>query len=343
MGQCLTVNVLDWMTDAKLRLCSHEERGVWFDLMCLMHVSSEYGVLRQPLEDIARAVGTTKDVLEHLVRKRVLSGRSADSLPTDELFSLSGLPLTYAPSHAGRRGAEVILLDEQEGHIWFSDKMLISRHKQENASSRAKMTGKRVRLPGVSAPESAGQVVVGKFPKSEDRTEHAGVTTGEDSKHPRCPYEEIAAGFRAVFPMAPRPRSVGSTTTIGRAILKQWRRLANESPSEYTGYSSSEEGVQKWKAILCKAGESRFLRGEVPPTGNHTQFAITLDWLMETKQIDRVLNGFYSRGAATQESQVATSIKASVSAVEEIMKRRTAEQALDARSNAPSAGQGSLL
>jgi len=343
MGQCLSVNVVEWMTDAKLRLCSHEERGVWFDLMCLMHVSREYGVLREPLEDIARAVGTTKEVLENLVRKRVLRGRSADSLPTDELFSVSGLPLTYAPSHAGRRGQEVILLDEQEGHVWFSDKMLIMRHKQEGASRRAKMTGKRVSLQNASAAESAGEVVVGKFPKSKDRADPAGVSTGEDSRHPRCPYEEIAAEFRAVFPTAPRPRSVASTTTVGRAILKQWRRLANETPSEYTGYASAEEGVQKWKTIFSKAGESKFLRGEVPPTGNHSQFVITLDWLMETKQIDRVLNGFYSRGSATQNSQVATSIKASVNAVQEIMNRRTAEQGMDARSMAPSAGQGNLL
>ena len=157
MGQCLSVNVLDWMTDAKLRLCSHEERGIWFDVMCLLHVSSEYGVLRQRLEDIARAVGTTKDVLEDLVRKRVLRGRSADSLPTDELFSLSGLPLIYAPSHAGQKGQEVVLLEEQEGHIWFSDKMLIARHKQANASSRAKTTGKRVTLQSASAQASNGR------------------------------------------------------------------------------------------------------------------------------------------------------------------------------------------
>jgi hypothetical protein len=330
------------MTDARLRLCSHEERGVWFDLMCLMHLSREYGVLRQPIEDIARAVGAPKDVLEDLVRKGVLRGRSADSLPTDELFHLSGLPLVYAPSHAGRKGQEVVLLEEQEGHIWFSDKMLIARHKQDNASSRAKMTGKRVRLPNQVQPESKGQVVLGHFPRAEDRAAQVEAAAADD-RHPRCPYEEIAAAFKSVFPMAPRPRSVASTTTIGRAILKQWRRLAHEAPSEYTGYASADEGLEKWQAILAKAGESRFLRGDVAPTGNHSQFEITLDWLMETKQIDRVMNGFYHRGSASQASPVASSIKASVDAVQEIMKRRSAEQMQATRSDGASTGQGSLL
>jgi hypothetical protein len=253
------------------------------------------------------------------------------------------LPLIYAPSHAGRKGQEVLLLDEQEGHIWFSDKMLIARHKQDCASSRAKMTGKRVALQTVSASASTGQVVTGLFPQAEERNPAARAAGAEDTRHPRCPYEEIAAAFRSVFPMAPRPRSVAATTTIGRAILKQWRRLATEAPSEYTGYSSAEEGLQKWEAILGKASESKFLRGEVPPTGGHSQFAISLDWLMETKQIDRVLNGFYSRGQASQDSPVATSIKASVSAVQEIMNRRIAEQAQDGRSGGQPAGQGSLI
>lgn len=35
----------DWLTDPSLRLCSAETRGVWIDLLCLMFLSNEPGVL----------------------------------------------------------------------------------------------------------------------------------------------------------------------------------------------------------------------------------------------------------------------------------------------------------
>jgi len=35
----------DWLTDPSLRMCSHETRGVWIDLLCLMFLSDEIGVL----------------------------------------------------------------------------------------------------------------------------------------------------------------------------------------------------------------------------------------------------------------------------------------------------------
>jgi hypothetical protein len=36
----------DWLTDPSLRMCSHETRGVWIDLLCIMFLSDEIGVLK---------------------------------------------------------------------------------------------------------------------------------------------------------------------------------------------------------------------------------------------------------------------------------------------------------
>ena len=35
----------DWLTDPSLRMCSHETRGVWIDLLSIMFLSDEIGVL----------------------------------------------------------------------------------------------------------------------------------------------------------------------------------------------------------------------------------------------------------------------------------------------------------
>jgi hypothetical protein len=36
---------IDWMSDSRLRLCSAGARGLWIDILCLMHLSNERGYL----------------------------------------------------------------------------------------------------------------------------------------------------------------------------------------------------------------------------------------------------------------------------------------------------------
>lgn len=38
----------DWMADPALRRCSPDERGVWMDMLCLMHEGNPYGTLTLP-------------------------------------------------------------------------------------------------------------------------------------------------------------------------------------------------------------------------------------------------------------------------------------------------------
>lgn len=105
----------DWQGNSKLRRCSHIHKGVWVDVMCLMHDSDEYGVLRWPLEDIAQAVGCSIRLLRELVSKGVLKG--AELGQRIEAF-------IYTPRHAGKDGVPVTLLPEQEGPIWYSSRMV---------------------------------------------------------------------------------------------------------------------------------------------------------------------------------------------------------------------------
>lgn len=105
----------DWQGNAKLRRCTHAEKGVWIDVMCLMHDSDEYGVIRWPLKEIAQAVGCKVADLRALRTKGVLKG--ADIGERTEEF-------IYKPRHAGKDGDPVSLLPAQDGPIWFSSRMV---------------------------------------------------------------------------------------------------------------------------------------------------------------------------------------------------------------------------
>lgn len=105
----------DWRANAKLRRCTHAERGIWIDLICLLHDSEEYGVLRWPIKDLAVALGCRVADLKALREKQVLKG--ADTGEHCEA-------LIYTPRHAGKDGTPVTLIEAQAGPIWFSSRMI---------------------------------------------------------------------------------------------------------------------------------------------------------------------------------------------------------------------------
>jgi len=103
----------DWRGNAKLRRCTIAARGAWLEVICLLHDSDEYGVLRWPLAEIAHAAGLPVRLLRELVEKGVLKG--SDTLAE---------PFTYAPSHAGRTGPEVELVAANGGPCWYCSRLV---------------------------------------------------------------------------------------------------------------------------------------------------------------------------------------------------------------------------
>jgi len=105
----------DWMRSSNLQRCSFAERGVWVQVLCLMHDAEPYGVLKWPLKDIAQAIGCPISLLRGLIDKGVLKG--ADAGKTCEAF-------VYTPRSGRKDGAPVVLVPEAVGPIWYSSRMV---------------------------------------------------------------------------------------------------------------------------------------------------------------------------------------------------------------------------
>jgi len=103
----------DWRSNAKLRRCSEAARGAWMDVLCLLHDSDEYGVIRWPLADIARAAGVPLKLLKELSEKQVLKGgdKGCDAY-------------CFTPRHAGRDGEPVELLSESNSACWYCSRFI---------------------------------------------------------------------------------------------------------------------------------------------------------------------------------------------------------------------------
>lgn len=104
----------DWRNNAKLRRCSWEARGVWIELLGLLHDSDNYGVLSWPLKEIAQALGAPLKAIKELVDKGVLYGIEKGECE----------PFVYTPRSGRKNGDPVELVPAQQGPVWFSPRMV---------------------------------------------------------------------------------------------------------------------------------------------------------------------------------------------------------------------------
>jgi hypothetical protein len=281
----LQIGVAYWLGDQGLRRCTHEERGVWLEVMCLMQQSQERGVLRWPLVELAEAVKSPVSVLETLVLKGVMGGRSSTSLPNDELYACSQMPFVYTPRHSGRLGEPVILMDEVAGDVWFAPEMLIEEHKRRRQMQSSVFR----RLEQPSTSKEASTV-----------TDRYGSAKAVGSRRvPDCPYAEVTEAFMDMIPAARKVRLVTPESGLGKSLKARWRAAAVAPEGVYTGYETAEEGVRKWRELFAFITESRFLMGKVGGHRGRPPFQITLAWLVGPENFDKVVNGFYHREAGT--------------------------------------------
>lgn len=196
----------DWLGNANLRRCTHEEKGIWIDVLCLLHDQEHYGVVRWSLKEIAQAVGTSPAKLKALAAKGILKG--VDSGPC--------AAFVYIPVSGRKPGPAVTLLPQQEGPVWFSSRMITDEYKR------------MVRGEGGQpkpAPESAPKGALGEG-------------LGAPTLPTPSPYAQTTRA--AVSPAASSPSSAtehgsGTTTHPGTAA-----RVGSPAP----GQSSHQPGHQ---------------------------------------------------------------------------------------------------
>lgn len=61
--------VSDWMMDERLAQCSPSTRGIWMDLLCVMHASGRTGELSGTIDQLARVARCTPDEMLSALRE----------------------------------------------------------------------------------------------------------------------------------------------------------------------------------------------------------------------------------------------------------------------------------
>lgn len=208
----------DWRNNAKLRRCSEAARGAWIDVLCLMHDSDEYGVLRWPLSDISRASGVSLKLLKELVDREVLKGGDKGC----EAF-------IHTPYHARKPGDPVTLLEKTDGCCWYSSRFLKDEWKRSvsggdtrfkspsDAPSHGKVNGKVKENP---SPSDAPSQAVGAGASSSTSTKTLSEANASDGKPSKLTDpNEIIFGYGVPMLVA-----AGATDKHARSFLGGLRK-----------------------------------------------------------------------------------------------------------------------
>jgi len=132
----------DWRNNAKLRRCSWEAKGVWIELIGLLHDSDNYGILHWPLKEIAQALGAPVKALKELSDKGVLYGIERGMCE----------PMIYTPKSGRVDGPSVQLIAAQAGPIWYSPRMVRDEYVRANRGDKTRFGGDETKQKRQSKP-----------------------------------------------------------------------------------------------------------------------------------------------------------------------------------------------
>lgn len=168
----------DWRNNANLRRCSWAARGVWIEVMGLLHDSDHYGALQWSLKEIAQAIGCPVALVKELASKDVLKG--CDSGQCDTLI--------YVPRSGRKDGKPVTLIEAQDGPIWFSSRMVKDEYIREVRGEGTRFDGDKK-----DTPKLAPKPPIGESPKPAPKPIESDGSTSSSSSTGK-PSETIVSG-----------------------------------------------------------------------------------------------------------------------------------------------------
>lgn len=265
----------DWASNPNLKRCSFAEKGVWLEVMCLMHDQSEYGVLRWPLKEIAEAVKCKVADLQALIRKEVLKGDDKH-LHT---------PFVYVPRSGRKDGDPVTLIDTQEGPIWYSSRMVKDEYVRTLRADSGGNGDASKPSPKGGLGEVSGEPIGGGFgprgssSSSSTRAEEANASSSSKPTVVPCPYDQIIEAYHEALPSL--PRVLLKSPSRQKAIRGFWGWVLSSKKSDGTARATNADEAMAWiHSYFVRANDNDFLMGRTAKSDGHENWTCDFDFLL---------------------------------------------------------------
>lgn len=241
----------DWQANPKLKLCSHTEKGIWLDVMCILHDQDEYGVIRWTLKQLAQSVRTSVPALQRIVDKGILKGADKGE---------SCGPMVYTPRSGRKTGKPAALIPEQQGPIWYSSRMVRDEYLRQvrERNFPAPLHGNKSAPLGRKGASPLGRNSVSKK-SAPSRARAQG--RGRSSSSSSSSSDQLnGIGSRSLSSRLNHPHPGGLEKTGGEKWLSEF------SEADWESYIADHDGIRHHDLFLDSAA-----------TGKHDQKM--RDWL----------------------------------------------------------------
>lgn len=247
----------DWRNDAALRMCSLSARGLWWEMICIMHAAIPYGHLMaadNPItpEELSRIVGESKsDVTKWLTE-----------LEKRKVYSVSGDGCIYS-----RR----MVRDEIERDQWrkrqqrHRDVTPVVTHESQPSSSSSSPA---LQVPTTNVVGAAGAAL------------------------PDCPHEKIIELYHTQLPECPKVLQWHDTRQ--GYLRSRWKQMAKAN-GVTPGYASEEAGLAWWRKFFGYCAQSDFLTGKTEGRQGKPPFVADLEWIVRPTNFAKIIEGKYSQ------------------------------------------------
>jgi hypothetical protein len=255
----------DWLNDAALRTVSVPARGLWIEMICLMHQGSDYGYLKVNhkvilIPNLARMVGATLDETEAWIA---------------ELDS------------AGVFGRDA------DGCI-FSKRMIRDEEVRSARAAGGKLGGNPA-LKGkskVNLPANLPPTPSSSSSSSSSIKDQLPMSSGDDVR--QCPTGTLVNLYHELMPNNPQVKVLNAARKS--AIKARWNE-ASKLDCEPFGYSTVDAGVEAWRQFFVVCAASKFLTGLSPPRPGHPAFVADIDFLFSPSGFAKTLENKYHQDA----------------------------------------------
>lgn len=253
----------DWRKDLAVQALGYHDRGVWFEMLCLMHESSERGVLLlngAPMADevVARLLGLDKQTFEQtlatLLTYGVAKRRQGDNATYSKRM-VEDEKLCQIRREAGKLGGNPALLKQKQA------------------------TGDK-QNPTPSSSSSPSSSIEDQLPMS----------SGDDVR--QCPTGTLVNLYHDLMPLNPRVKTLNAARKS--AIKARWIE-ASKLDCEPFGYQTTAAGVEAWRQFFAVCAESKFLTGLAPPGPGKPAFIADIDFLFSPSGFTKTLENKYHR------------------------------------------------
>lgn len=274
----------DWRNDAGLTLCSLEARGLWIEMICIMHAAEPYGHLcaaGRPLNarDLARLVGESerdvKRMLEELTRNNVCSVQDGAFVSRRMVRDEA---LRDARAAGGKAGSEFGYLGAEHGKKG-------GRPRKETGDKKPPLEPPPSSSSSSSVIEEAKASLSASAKPTDDET---------DDGVPPCPFDKLIDSYKKHLPELPDVRrSLFAGGKNGKAMRSRWRWVltAKHERGPRIGErlaESAQDGVAWFDRYFAYVADSDFLTGK---SGAFT--GCDLGWLVNAANFEKVLSGKY--------------------------------------------------